>query len=78
MWEPSPGMIYPMLRNLESEGYITGWWAEPDRRSIKHYKLTPEGYEHYKKIGPVMQRKYKAGNISGKDFEEWIESTKLR
>lgn len=37
-----------------------------------------EMYEHYKKIGPVMQRKYKAGNISGKDFEEWIESTKLR
>lgn len=50
LWEPSPGMIYPMLRNLESEGYITGWWAEPDRRSIKHYKLTPDGFEHYKKI----------------------------
>lgn len=49
-WEPSPGMIYPMLRNLESEGYITGWWVEPDRRSIKNYKLTQDGYEHYKKI----------------------------
>ena len=49
-WEPSPGMIYPMLRELESEGYIVGWWDEPDKRSIRHYKLTPEGFEHYKKI----------------------------
>lgn len=49
-WEPSPGMIYPMLRELESEGYVRGWWQEPDKRSIRHYKLTSEGYEHYKKI----------------------------
>lgn len=49
-WEPSPGMIYPLLREFESEGYIRGWWQEPDKRSIRNYKLTPEGFEHYKKI----------------------------
>jgi PadR family transcriptional regulator, regulatory protein PadR len=49
-WEPSPGMIYPLLREFESEGYVRGWWQEPDKRSIRHYKLTDEGYEHYKKI----------------------------
>ncbi len=49
-WEPSPGMIYPMLRKLEADGYIEGWWEEPDRRSRKHYKLTPQGFEYYKKI----------------------------
>ncbi len=47
-WEPSPGMIYPLLRQLETEGYIEGWWEEPDRRSIKTYKITDEGYRHYK------------------------------
>lgn len=49
-WEPSPGMIYPLLRDLESNGYIDGWWQEPDKRSIRHYKISDVGYEHYKKI----------------------------
>ena len=49
-WEPSPGMIYPLLRNLETEGYILGWWQEPDKRSIRHYRITDSGYEHFEKI----------------------------
>ncbi len=49
-WEPSPGMIYPLLRELESNGHIKGWWQEPDKRSIRHYKLTDEGYSHYNTI----------------------------
>ncbi|SHI00424.1 PadR family transcriptional regulator [Sporanaerobacter acetigenes] len=54
-WEPSPGMVYPLLRELEEEGYIVGWWEEPDKRSIRRYKLTDKGYEHYK----VISRMYK-------------------
>lgn len=49
-WEPSPGMVYPLLRELESEGYIIGSWEEPDKRSIRRYKLTDEGYKHYQVI----------------------------
>jgi len=49
-WEPSPGMIYPLLRELEENNYIQGWWQEPDKRSVRYYKITDEGYEHYKKI----------------------------
>ncbi len=49
-WEPSPGMIYPLLRELEENNYIQGWWQEPDKRSIRHYRITDSGYEHYKKI----------------------------
>jgi len=48
-WEPSPGMIYPLLRDLESNNYIKGWWEEPDKRSIRHYKITDEGLDNYKK-----------------------------
>lgn len=57
-WEPSPGMIYPLLRQLESDGYILGWWQEPDKRSIRHYRLTEEGYEHYKKIKLVYKSNF--------------------
>lgn len=49
-WEPSPGMVYPLLRELEENNYISGWWQEPDKRSIRYYKITDEGFEHYKKI----------------------------
>ena len=36
-------MVYPLLRDLEEEGYIKGWWEEPDKRSIRRYRLTDEG-----------------------------------
>lgn len=49
-WEPSPGMVYPLLRELEEEGYVTGWWEEPDKRSIRRYRLTDKGYKHYQII----------------------------
>lgn len=49
-WEPSPGMLYPLLRELESEGYIQGSWDEPNKRSIRRYRITNEGYNHYKKL----------------------------
>lgn len=47
-WEPSPGMIYPLLRELESEGYIVGTWDEPNKRSIRRYRITDTGIKHYK------------------------------
>jgi len=47
-WSPSPGMVYPLLRELESEGYIVGRWDEPEKRSIKRYRITDKGLEHYK------------------------------
>ncbi len=49
-WEPSPGMIYPLLRDLESKNYIIGWWKEPNKRSIRYYRITDEGINNYKKI----------------------------
>lgn len=47
-WEPSPGMIYPLLRQLEKEGHIVGLWSEPEKRSIRTYRITDQGIKHYK------------------------------
>ena len=46
-WSPSPGMIYPMLNNLEQDGYITGHWEEPTKRTIRIYSITNKGREYY-------------------------------
>lgn len=49
-WTPSPGMIYPLLNQMEEEGYIKGLWDEPTKRSIRRYKITDEGMRHYKVV----------------------------
>lgn len=54
-WQPSPGMVYPLLRELEKEGYLVGSWEEPNKRSIRRYRLTDKGFEHYK----IILLKYK-------------------
>lgn len=54
-WEPSPGMVYPLLRDLEEQGYISGWWDQPNKKSIRRYKITDEGIKHYKII--LLQNK---------------------
>lgn len=54
-WEPSPGMIYPLLRQLVKQEYIEGWWDEPEKRSIRRYKITDKGIQHYKVL--LLQNK---------------------
>ncbi|WP_408956104.1 PadR family transcriptional regulator [Natroniella sp. ANB-PHB2] len=55
-WKPSRGMVYPLLREMEEEGYLKAWWDEPDKRSIRYYRLTEKGAEHLEK----MKSKYKS------------------
>lgn len=54
-WQPSRGMVYPLLREMEEEGYLKAWWDEPDKRSIRYYNITEKGAKHLEK----MKIKYK-------------------
>ncbi|MBC7087300.1 MAG: PadR family transcriptional regulator [Tissierellales bacterium] len=49
-WIPSPGLIYPLLNQLEQEGLIVGNWEEPIKRTVKIYTITEYGMEHYNYI----------------------------
>ncbi|MPW25808.1 PadR family transcriptional regulator [Alkalibaculum sp. M08DMB] len=53
-WAPSPGMIYPLLRQLEDEGYIIGRWSDPVKRSTRYYKITEEGTRYL----PILKKNY--------------------
>lgn len=46
-WSPSPGMVYPLLNQLESEGYIIGRWEEPLKRTKRIYTITDKGKDFY-------------------------------
>ncbi|MEG0371919.1 MAG: PadR family transcriptional regulator [Clostridium sp.] len=49
-WKPSPGMIYPLLRNMEDDLLIEGWWLEPDKKTKRNYKITETGLVHYQRL----------------------------
>lgn len=46
----NPNTIYPLLRDLEGRGLIEGHWEHPDRRSRRHYTVTPAGKREYKRL----------------------------
>lgn len=50
LWRPSPGMIYPLLRNMEEDMLIEGWWLEPDKKTKRNYKITETGQKHYERL----------------------------
>ena len=46
----NPNTIYPLLRQMESEGLIEGNWEHPDRRSRRHYTVTAAGRREYVRL----------------------------
>jgi len=48
-WKPTPGGVYPILRDLEKSGYITGQWQTQRNRRLKTYKITKQGEDILKK-----------------------------
>jgi PadR family transcriptional regulator PadR len=39
------GLIYPLLYELEKDGFIVGEWTQKGRRRTKYYSITPSGTE---------------------------------
>jgi DNA-binding PadR family transcriptional regulator len=42
-YKPTPGGVYPILRDLEKSGYIKGEWHKIKNRKIKTYGITDKG-----------------------------------
>ncbi len=42
-WSPTPGGVYPILRDLEKSRYIKGAWQIHNNRKLKVYKITESG-----------------------------------
>ena len=46
----NPNTMYPLLRELESNGMIAGKWEHPDRRTRRFYEITKDGEKEYKRL----------------------------
>ncbi len=57
-WAPKPGTIYPILRRLESKGYVKSEWskAKTTGPSRRYYRITPEGKDAARMIFTEWKR----------------------
>lgn len=58
LWKPSPGMMYPLLRNMEDEMLIEGWWLEPDKKTKRIYRITETGQKHYERLKVIYKPQF--------------------
>jgi DNA-binding PadR family transcriptional regulator len=42
-YKPTPGGVYPILRDLEKDSYIKGQWHKQNNRNVKTYRITEKG-----------------------------------
>ena len=46
----NPNTMYPLLREMESNGLIEGRWEHPDKRTRRYYSITSAGRKEYKRL----------------------------
>ena len=55
----NPNTMYPLLRELEAQGFVAGEWEHPERRSRRFYRLTDAGEVERRRLsaelGPRLQ-----------------------
>jgi PadR family transcriptional regulator PadR len=51
----NPNTMYPLLRELESAGFIEGRWEHPEKRSRRMYTLTDGGREEYERLRMALE-----------------------
>lgn len=56
---PNPNFLYPLLRSMEEEGYVTGEWDNPHTRGKKVYTLTAKGSAYLLALKGQVQKKFK-------------------
>lgn len=56
-WESNPGAVYPLLGIMEHKELVHGEWEDPEKRTRRIYRLTPQGYQELERLKEVMRPK---------------------
>lgn len=67
-WQPTAGGVYPILRDLEKSGYVTGQWHTQRNRRLKVYRITESGEQILRK---AILRQTEISNNIGNLFREF-------
>jgi len=67
-YKPTPGGVYPILRDLEKAGYIEGGWGLQRNRKIKVYNITDTGRSILKHVIMKQSEIAKSMNALAKEF----------
>ncbi|MEX0992449.1 MAG: PadR family transcriptional regulator [Solirubrobacterales bacterium] len=46
----NPNTMYPLLRQLEADGFIAGRWEHPEKRSRRLYTVSQAGVAEYERL----------------------------
>ncbi|MCA9932179.1 MAG: PadR family transcriptional regulator [Anaerolineales bacterium] len=56
-WVANPGAIYPLMMMLEQQGLIEGEWEDPQKRTIRIYRLTQAGEQEMNRLKAIVRPK---------------------
>ncbi len=56
--KPNPNFIYPLLRQMEAEGYVEGNWENPNTRGKRIYTITASGLVYFGRLRKIVQAKF--------------------
>jgi DNA-binding PadR family transcriptional regulator len=56
-WAANPGAIYPLMNILEEQGYVSGKWEDPRKRTVRIYQLTPDGDMELNRLKAIVRPK---------------------
>lgn len=76
-WTLTAGGVYPVLKELEEKGYISGQWEAKGQRKKKIYEITDEGR---RLLEVALQKRQQMAEVIGSLFREFtrdILETKL-
>lgn len=56
--KPNPNFIYPLLRQMEREGYVEGSWENPGTRGKRIYTITESGRRYFEELRATVKEKF--------------------
>ncbi len=68
-WKPTPGGIYPILKDLQESGYIQGEWDAKTRRRKRIYKITQSGMAVLRR---ALEKENQLADTMRNLFEEYM------
>jgi PadR family transcriptional regulator PadR len=74
-WLANPGAIYPLLTQLEEEGFITGAWEDKQKRTTRIYQITLQGEQELARLKEVIKPKLSEAVSILQEIEQSLNNT---